>query len=651
MNRLARAACLVGLTGSLVVRPAVGAKPSEPAVVRVGAGSYLARPPSGAKTPPGRPFVTADFKGPVPTNDWCSSLYWEPFSHPHYAHPLAMKAVPAGLRVYYPGPAVAGMKDAIFGFMPDGKNDQADLTIGHAAVAAFPEKRVAVASDWFVDVRWQAAAAATPAEGGGTPAAMTLSYGHGSPFVYAAYEGGGARVTFAEVPKVWAGDATSGKLAVTVGGGAKHYALFAPPGAAWAGVGTKEWTCTFAPSGGAGGGGGAAGANSARIAVAVLPEATPEALDLFAKHAGLPVVDTTVTWAYDPAKAHVTTKLAFATIDAGTGRPAGGTHTALYPHQWRQTDAALTKYAYPSVRGLMKLAVVGAAASGTGPSGITRPGGFTTTLPLPGVLPALPRVPGGADPARLAAFLKRDLGPADDDPTVRDTYADGKRLGRWASLIPIAEQYGLTAEAEQLTKRVKSRLEDWLTATDAAGNRKAGRAFAYEPTWHTLIGYPASYGSDVELNDHHFHYGYFLRAAGEIARRDPAWAADERWGGMLKLIARDIASDDRTDPLFPFLRNFDPYAGHSWASGHARFGDGNNHESSSEAMNAWYGLLLLGQFTGDAKLRDLGAYLYATEAAAIEDYWFGVHGDTFAPGYAASVVTMVWGGKGANGTW
>src|SRR5688572_31565583 len=61
------------------------------------------------------------------------------------------------------------------------------------------------------------------------------------------------------------------------------------------------------------------------------------------------------------------------------------------------------------------------------------------------------------------------------------------------------------------------------------------------------------------------------------------------------LFRSDIASPDRQDKLFPFLRNFDPYAGHSWASGHARFGDGNNNESSSEAMNAWYGMILFGQ--------------------------------------------------------
>src|SRR5688572_27738155 len=117
------------------------------------------------------------------------------------------------------------------------------------------------------------------------------------------------------------------------------------------------------------------------------------------------------------------------------------------------------------------------------------------------------------------------------------------------------------------------------------------------------------------------------------------------------LFRSDIASPDRQDKLFPFLRNFDPYAGHSWASGHAKFGDGNNNESSSEAMNAWGGMILLGEAIGDRKLRDLGIYLYTSELHAIEEYWFDVHGDNRPAEYSPSVVTMVWGGKGVNATW
>ena len=201
------------------------------------------------------------------------------------------------------------------------------------------------------------------------------------------------------------------------------------------------------------------------------------------------------------------------------------------------------------------------------------------------------------------------------------------------------------------------RLDLWLRPPqpDSAGVWQGG--FYYDKLWGTLIGFPASFGSDNELNDHHFHYGYFIRAAAEVARHDPAWAGDKQRGVMVKLLVRDVANwkrgdtDDRADGQFPFLRNFDPYAGHSWASGHARFGDGNNNESSSEAMNAWYGLILWGEATGDPTIRDLGVYLYTTEMTAIQEYWFDVLDENHPADYTPSVVTMVWGGKGANGTW
>jgi endoglucanase Acf2 len=274
--------------------------------------------------------------------------------------------------------------------------------------------------------------------------------------------------------------------------------------------------------------------------------------------------------------------------------------------------------------------------------------GFATQVKFPGVLPSLPNA-GGCDPARLATYLNAEA--SQPDPPTKDTYWEGKHLGKLATLIPIAEQFGVKEAEATLRKKLKARLEHWFTAAAPDGQLKSRGLFYYNANWGALIGCPASYGSDTELNDHHFHYGYFAKAAAEIARRDPDWAADERWGGMVKLLIRDFASPDRKDPLFPFLRSFDPYAGHSWASGHARFGDGNNNESSSEAMNAWAGLVLWGEATGDRALRDLGIFLYTTEMTAIHEYWFDVHAENFPKGYTPSVVTMIWGGKGANGTW
>jgi endoglucanase Acf2 len=165
------------------------------------------------------------------------------------------------------------------------------------------------------------------------------------------------------------------------------------------------------------------------------------------------------------------------------------------------------------------------------------------------------------------------------------------------------------------------------------------------------VGLRASFGTDWPFNDHHFHYGYFIRAAAELARCDPAWAAPEKWGGMIRLLIRDIACADREDPMFPFLRCFDRFAGHGWASGDAGFADSNNQESSSESMNAWYGMILWGQATGDTALRDLGLYLFTTEMTAIEEYWFDVADSNFPREFTREGLGMVWGGKGAYGTW
>jgi endoglucanase Acf2 len=138
---------------------------------------------------------------------------------------------------------------------------------------------------------------------------------------------------------------------------------------------------------------------------------------------------------------------------------------------------------------------------------------------------------------------------------------------------------------------------------------------------------------------------------GDIALRDPAWASKSQWGGMVDLLIADIATTERGRADFPFLRNFDVYEGHSWASGIGLGEFGNNQESSSEAINAWAGLILWAEITGNTALRDLGIYLYTSEIEAINHYWFDIHGLVFAPEYKNAEVSMLFGGKYAHNTW
>lgn len=571
------------------------------AVIPAGAGSYTTERPVGAKGPPATIYKTDRVRGKMPSNDWWSSLAWASNSFAHYPHPLAVKTEPAGLRLAYPGANIVANVRGIFGLMPGGTDD---FTLGHSAQTNFGKPLVDGFSDWFVDVLFAT-----------NEHSLRVSYGHGSPFVYALYTGGTPRLTFSSVPRVWAGVAQSATLGVTVNG--RHFGLFAPSGSTWRGLGTKEFLCD--------------NAGKSYFSVAVLPDKESETLERFHRVAHAHVTDTRIEWSYAPATGDVTTTFRF-TTKVHEGDHAE-TLTALYPHQWRNTAATLLSASYHSVRGVMKL------ASGNE---------FATRMKFPGVLPALPNT-GGRTPAQMQPLIDAEL--SKPLPRPADTYWDGKQLGKLATLIPIAELHGQTNAADTLRERLRTRLEDWFSASGTNGAAKTKSLFYYDERVGTLIGYPASYGSDTELNDHHFHYGYFIKAAAEIARYDPAWAADARWGGMVKLLIRDVVSPDRAAAMFPFLRCFDPYAGHTWASGTSHFPDGNNNESSSEAMNAWGGLILFGEVTGDRALRDLGVFLFTTEMNAIQEYWFDVRDENHPPAFTASVATMIWGGKGANETW
>ena len=78
------------------------------------------------------------------------------------------------------------------------------------------------------------------------------------------------------------------------------------------------------------------------------------------------------------------------------------------------------------------------------------------------------------------------------------------------------------------------------------------------------------------------------------------------------------------------------YMGHSWASGIAVPGGkpnflGRNQESTSEAVNAWYAISLLGKVVGRDDVRDLGMALLATEIKSAQTYWHTSKGSHIYP--------------------
>ena len=355
----------------------------------------------------------------------------------------------------------------------------------------------------------------------------------------------------------------------------------------------------------------------------MLPDDRSETLKLFAAHAYAHVTDSRVDYEVADGKVRSTYRF-ICTPREGIENQ---TLFALYPHQWKYSATKLTDYTYGSVRGPMKVALGNR---------------FVTEIPVQGVLPMLPRE-GIQNRERIVGYLQSEA--AKPKPGFADSYWDGKYLGSLASFSGIAEVVEVPELQKVYVAELKRRLESWFTATPG----KEQPVFYHDKNWGTLIGSRPGFGSDRPLNDHHFHYGYFIRAAAEVARLDPEWA--KQWGPMVDLLIRDIASADRKDPMFPHLRCFDKYAGHSWASGDANFADGNNQESSSESLNAWYGLMLWGEATGDAATRDLGVFLFNTERTAVEQYWFDVDGTNYPRDFPNVALGMVWGGKGAFGTW
>jgi endo-1,3(4)-beta-glucanase len=127
----------------------------------------------------------------------------------------------------------------------------------------------------------------------------------------------------------------------------------------------------------------------------------------------------------------------------------------------------------------------------------------------------------------------------------------------------------------------------------------------------------------------------------------------------LNLLAADIGSSanggkgsSSETAHFPDRRTFDPYAGHSWASGTAPFADGNNQESSSEAVTAWNGLALWGKATGNANLETEATWMLSSEAQSGLAYWTNF--DSSQPvyaGYEHKIVPLNWGGKRDYATW
>jgi len=244
--------------------------------------------------------------------------------------------------------------------------------------------------------------------------------------------------------------------------------------------------------------------------------------------------------------------------------------------------------------------------------------------------------------SRIAEAVVADVAALGALPS--DSYFGGKALYRLVNLVLLAEQVGDTDAAVAARGVLETSLREWGDAERCATGEP--RCFVYEPVIRGVVGVTPAFGSE-DFNDHHFHYGYLLHAAAVAAASDEDLAA--AIGPVFDQVAADIASGDAAAD-FPPIRHFDPAAGHSWASGFSPFADGNNQESSSEAVTAWNSVALWAQVRGDAALEQRARWMLAAEADAARRLWLAPNLDAF-PEYDHTIVAMEWGGKRDYATW
>jgi endo-1,3(4)-beta-glucanase len=223
------------------------------------------------------------------------------------------------------------------------------------------------------------------------------------------------------------------------------------------------------------------------------------------------------------------------------------------------------------------------------------------------------------------------------------SYFGAKQLARAARLVQIAERI----ERPNISREKRIDLQRELTRWFTYEHRDTVKHFEYDSKIGGLIARRAEFGSE-NYNDHHFHYGYFMYAAAVTAQRDKTFLNE--YGDFVDLIARDYASWKRGDVSFPYVRVYDWYENHSWASGFQSERDGNNQESTSEAINAWYSLWMWSKVRNNKDMETLSEFLYSTEIATTKMYWLNRNENPqelglFPNEYQFPKASLLWGGK------
>ncbi len=352
------------------------------------------------------------------------------------------------------------------------------------------------------------------------------------------------------------------------------------------------------------------------------------------------VTGTSCTYSVDETTNDVTTVYKAQTYAVKQGASAEAI-TAFMPHHYKKSqDKCSQTYVYSSVRGDIR--------AHTGNT-------YETVDKFYGVVPTFTEPNDDGYSAQvlydqLCMLYKNNGGDAPPDKSLvsGDPYWQGKNLHPMAMAALAADQIGAIELRDAFLQKIRYILEDWFTYTPGEETDGKSAYFYYDDEWGTLYYRNSEFGAGVNLADHHFTYGYYMLAAGVLSAYQPDFAVTYK--DMIELLLRDYMNTDRNDDMFPFMRNYDVFAGHGWAGGYADNDGGNNQESAGEALNSWVGAYLYACAVGNDEVKKAAMYGFTTELNAVKTYWFNYDGDGFADFYPFGTLGQLYGASNFFGT-
>lgn len=526
---------------------------------------------------------------PLPTNKWWTGLINTPDAEPIFNIPWSVKMAKTGLQAGIPR-VVAKANSVLAPMTTDIVIKPADSALSRVQVGSYDDMSVVVDG---ID------------GSGGVP--FSTRFVKGLPFIFITYSKPLAMEAENNLPKV--GQLTDGRRTAKVTVNGQFYEVVSSPGSS---IRLSGKTTIINPSG-----------RSDKLVLMAIPiDATPENVNRLEEASQAEVIGTKA--AFTVKGESVETNLTY--------RVNGNKqtmHVVLPAQRLAGANILGSVGTFPTIRG-QGIVVIGNNIE------------YTQKVPnhLSGTLP-LPKESAFFQKSKLDKYLSQ---ATKDMAVTGASYTGGKDLFRLSNLLAMSHASGSATEAIFKAK-LRNELIDWMTYS--AGEK--GKYLAYDERVKGIVAVSPEFGNDT-FNDHHFQYGYFLYAASIMGQFDPDFVKD--YGKVVDLMANDLAMISNDDRFFPRLRVYDPYEGHSWADGLAKFADGNNQESVSEAANAWYGLMEWGRISRNSELEKTGQWLYANETSASLTYYFNNgNSGAFPDIYTHHQISLLWGGKSDWATW